>query len=87
MTGTAIALLWDRRDSIDLASHGDAMNCPRCECHIADGFYCVQCGYVPTAIDLIANGADPDLDRSVPQASRRGIVKPTLRHDFDQQAA
>jgi len=49
------------------------MNCPRCECHIADGFYCIGCGYVPTQIDARTNTNAPILDIINPQASR-GIL-------------
>jgi hypothetical protein len=48
-----------------------AMNCPRCECHIADGFYCIGCGYVPTDIDARTNTDVSNLDITIPQVSRR----------------
>jgi hypothetical protein len=47
------------------------MSCPRCESHITDGFYCVRCGYVPTAIDLAA-ASDPDTANT---QTLRGILK------------
>jgi hypothetical protein len=53
------------------------MNCPRCECHIADGFYCIRCGYVPTEIDARTNTNALILEITIPQTSRR-ILKATL---------
>jgi hypothetical protein len=62
------------------------MNCPRCECHIAYGFYCVRCGYVPTSIERIEQKADANastLNISIPHGSR-SILKGTLPVDFDR---
>ncbi len=50
------------------------MNCPRCECHIADGFYCIRCGYVPTLIDAKTRTDASTVDISIPQILR-GILK------------
>ena len=52
------------------------MICPRCHSHIADGFYCTRCGYVPSKGDSPAAGAvRPGLLRntlamSAPRASK-----------------
>jgi hypothetical protein len=43
------------------------MNCPRCERHIADGFYCVGCGYVPMQIDARTNTNASILDITIPR--------------------
>jgi hypothetical protein len=63
---------------------GHTMNCPRCECHIADGFYCVRCGHVPTSIERIEQRTDTNasiLDMRTPQGSC-GILKATLPVDL-----
>ncbi len=49
------------------------MNCPRCECHIADGFYCIGCGYVPTQIDARTNTKASILDIDYPRSTAVGV--------------
>lgn len=51
---------------------GDTMSCPRCESHIAEGFYCIRCGYVPTGIEPIEQKTDTNastFDMRTPQGS------------------
>ncbi len=51
------------------------MNCPRCKCHIADGFYCIRCGYVPTIIDLAeASKLETQILRGILKAASREHV-------------
>lgn len=47
--GTIHALLRLNEAAQAFSRFGDGpVNCPRCHSPIADGFYCIRCGYVPS---------------------------------------
>jgi hypothetical protein len=63
------------------------VNCPRCHNHIAEGFYCIRCGYVPARNEALVRGWSSGAEPSSNSPGWAKFAQPTkFVHDLADAA-